>query len=140
MTAAINGSIGQSNRTTILYAVASILLGAVGQLLLKVGAISIPELSIQNWLNVDLVTAAVWLCAGLLCYCLALLTWLKVLAKWPLSVSYPLLSIGYILVYVGATQWSVIGEQASLVKTVGTLLIMLGVVMVVLHGQGDKET
>lgn len=138
MTAAMNSPIEQSNSTTILFAAASILLGAVGQLLLKVGAISANEVTIQAGLGIELINTVSWLMVGLICYCLALLTWLKVLAKWPLSVSYPLLSIGYILVYIGATQWPMIGEQASLVKTVGTLLIMLGVVLVVLYRQEAK--
>ena len=119
----------------IYFAFLSILLGAVGQLLMKVGMKAFGPIGdlASLWAFTGLTDphlfALLWVCGGLLCYVAAMMTWLGVLKVMDLSRAYPLLSLGYVVVYAGAVSWSRIGEQPTLLRTLGTSVIVGGVVL-----------
>jgi len=119
----------------IFFAVLSILLGAVGQLLMKVGMNAFGPIGDFGSLHAltrladPQLFALLWVGGGLLCYVAAMMTWLGVLKVMDLSRAYPLLSLGYVIVYAGAVSWSRIGEQPTLLRTLGTSVIVGGVVL-----------
>lgn len=123
-----------------LFAVLAIVLGAVGQLLLRyvgrnLGAISVGDVGDFDWAQ----WSELWarfagdfgvLILACLCYLFAVLTWLRVLQWLPLSRAYPLLALGYVLVYGGAVAW--LAEAASWNRSLGTALVAVGVILAVL--------
>lgn len=119
----------------IFFALLSMVLGAVGQLLMKAGMKSFGPVdgfaslhALSSLANPQLF-ALLWVGGGLLCYVAAMLIWLGVLKVMDLSRAYPLLSLGYVVVYAGAVSWSRIGEQPTLLRTLGTSVIVGGVML-----------
>lgn len=111
-------------------AIVSVILGAIGQVLVKLGARHL-ELSFAR----QELAATLWtllrnlpVMGGLLLYGISFLLWVKVLTKLELSYAYPLVSIGYVLVMI-CSYW-LFREQLSLPRLFGTGLIILGVVLV----------
>ena len=117
-----------------LYIVTSILAGAIGQLMMKLGVQMLSPLSAHlEALLTDMtfppLAAMAWVTGGVLCYLLAMVLWLRVLKELPLSMAYPLLSLGYIVVYLGAYFLPTLEESLSQQKTLGIALIIMGVVV-----------
>jgi multidrug transporter EmrE-like cation transporter len=111
-------------------AIISVLLGAAGQVLVKMGARNL-ELSFA-WHDLF---ASLWtilrnlpVMSGLLLYGLSFLLWVKVLTELDLSYAYPLVSLGYILVII--CSYFLFKEQLSAYRLFGILLIIAGVVVV----------
>lgn len=111
-------------------AIVSVILGALGQVLVKLGARHL-ELSFA-WHDLG---QTLWtivknapVMGGLFLYGVSFLLWVKVLTKLELSYAYPLVSIGYILVM--ACSYFLFKENLSLYRLLGTLLIIAGVVVV----------
>ncbi|NHN31942.1 SMR family transporter [Paenibacillus agricola] len=105
---------------------ASILLGAVGQILMKWGIESMrADGSAISGLN--LIRA--WpVFAGLASYGLSSVFWLLALRKFPLSTAYPMVSLGYILVMV-ISYW-LFQETISMQKWFGAAVICGGVLLI----------
>jgi len=117
--------------------VASIILGAMGQLFMRAGmdnlhnAISIqPFLSLIQSLSPVLLPVLAWTLAGLSAYATSLLCWMVALKRYDLSFAYPMLSLSYLVVYLGAVFWPALHESTSLSKTMGILTIIIGVIFV----------
>ena len=130
-----------TQRVLWVFACAAIVLGAVGQLLLRYVGRSVGRA--QSGTGIDQIEwqtlSAVWaqfgheltvLLLACVCYGLAVLTWLRVLQRLPLSRAYPLLGLGYVLVYAGAIIW--LGEAPSWNRTLGTVLVAVGVALAVM--------
>lgn len=119
----------------IFLVVLSIMLGAIGQLLMKVGMKTfgpigdLGSLHTMTSFTEPHLYAFLWVGGGLLCYVTAMMTWIGVLKVMDLSRAYPLLSLGYVVVYAGAVSWARIGEQPTLLRTFGTSVIVGGVVL-----------
>lgn len=103
-----------------LLLVASCLLGAVGQLLLKLGATGVPGIS-------GLVNLRV--ASGLLCYGIGTLLWLLALARLPLSRVYPFTILTFVIVYVASVL--ILGERLTASLLIGVLLVCAGLVVIV---------
>lgn len=117
--------------STYLIAGLSILLGGIGQFLLKLGADRIrpaPTL----WLTLWRLAWIPQLSLGLFCFGTSFLLWLFVLRRLPLSVAYPMVSLNYLIVTALAVL--VLHERFTLAKAVGLVLIMLGVLAI--NGRG----
>jgi undecaprenyl phosphate-alpha-L-ara4N flippase subunit ArnF len=117
-----------------IFAAASIVLSASGQLTMKAGmqalhgAVEHGEVLAAS--GPQLRAAIIWTACGLASYGVSMLSWLAFLTRYPLSLAYPLLSISYVLVYVGATHWPLLMEPATPLRSAGTLLITVGVAVV----------
>lgn len=115
---------------SLLLILSSVLLGAIGQVLLKVGMRNItPELS---WLGLVKLVGRVFttpaLLTGLVCFGSSFLLWLVVISKEELSYAYPMVSLGYIIAVLAS--WVLFKENIGLVRLGGLLLIVLGVSLV----------
>ena len=111
-----------------LTAIASIALGALAQLLLKMGVGALPR-SEEGWARIALRCCTEWhLIGGVACYGLSLLFWLYVLSQLELGKAYPMVSLGYVFTLL--LGHFVLGEPVGLCRVAGILLIMAGVFFV----------
>lgn len=108
----------------------SVLLGAVGQLLVKIGAKHLElDFSSDHLLqSLFAIVKNVPVMSGMALYGLSFILWVKVLSKVELSYAYPFVSLGYIVIL--CFSYFVFKENISLFRAIGTLLIMVGVVFV----------
>lgn len=109
--------------------VASIVLTALAQIMLKVG---VSNHAIQSALSngntlrfVTAVASSPIIIAGLACYALSAAVWLLALARLDLSVAYPFIALT-ILITVAAGYF-MLGEPVSRVKLAGMFAIVVGV-------------
>ena len=116
----------------VTFITISIIAGAVGQLLMKLGMKKLSPM-----MPTDVIPLA-WIVAGIICYLLAMLLWLQVLRKLPLNVAYPLLSLGYIVVYLGAYLLPELSETLTTQKTLGVILIIVGVLVITGKPKGER--
>ncbi|ABZ83068.1 small multidrug resistance transmembrane protein, putative [Heliomicrobium modesticaldum Ice1] len=113
----------------ILLAVA---LGAVGQVLLKMGANRLdirtgPILEVAPQVIVQMLKNPLLL-GGLLVFGVSSLLWIVSVSKVQLSLAYPLVSLGYVIVLFAS--WAFLGEPVNMIRIGGVLVICFGVVMV----------
>lgn len=115
----------------IMYILASVVIGAVGQILLKKGMSSLGPLTL-TWK--DLLPTILRICTnpfvitGLVVYMAGVLFWLAALSRVDLSYAYPFASLSYVAMLVAS--WLLFHEGISLVRLVGTLVICAGVLIV----------
>jgi drug/metabolite transporter (DMT)-like permease len=110
-----------------VWLIVSVLLGAVGQVMMKwgVGAWKPSVGGEPAWSQL----MSHWpVAAGLASYGLSSLFWLLTLRKLPLSTAYPMVSLGYILVM--ALSCYLFQESLSLQKWFGAAFISLGVLLI----------
>jgi len=127
--------------------VASIVLGALGQLFMRVGMSTLheviaiqPLVSLVQSMSPALWPVIMWTFAGLTAYATSLLCWMVTLKRFDLSFAYPMLSISYLLVYLGAVFWPALHESVSLGKTIGILTIITGVIFIThSHRKSNKQ-
>lgn len=102
----------------------SVSLGAIGQIILKIGANRLGEVNLTIKDLFSIVTSP-QIIVGLLFFGFSFLLWVKVLTKSDLSHSYPMVSMGYIIVLF--LSFLLFGESITIQKILGTLLIIAGV-------------
>jgi len=112
---------------TLLLIFASVVLGAVGQVLLKMGALRVGAVADVGLLLWRIVTNP-YILAGFALYGVASVLWIVVLSRAPLSLAYPLLSLGYVLVLLASAY--VFGETIPAVRVAGIAAILVGLVLV----------
>lgn len=110
-----------------VWAILSIIMGAMGQFLLKLGANQIesndnlfPSLFAMLF-NLNLMIAAS-------CFVTSMIIWVFVLKKLQLSIAYPMVSLGYVIVIILA--YLFLKEPLGLYKILGSLFIILGVIVI----------
>jgi len=108
-----------------ILALISIMLGSVGQFILKLGAGEIrtgQDLGtlIMSFINLKIIVAVS-------CFALSMVLWVFVLRKMELSIAYPMVSLGY--VFVMLLSYFFLQEQLFFTKILGTGLIVAGVVV-----------
>lgn len=107
--------------------IASVLLGAAGQVLMKWGVDSIrpaegPALSFSR-------IASAWpILAGLASYAVSSVFWLFALKRFPISTAYPMVSAGYIIVLLCG--YFLFHEHISVQKWFGIAFICAGVLLI----------
>ena len=103
----------------------AIMIGVVGQLLLKHGMSRRPSFRLRDLASLGRDFPIV---AGFCCYGIATLLYLKVLARLDLSVAYPTVSLGYVLVIVMSKVF--FKERISPARWLGVVIICAGVALV----------
>jgi multidrug transporter EmrE-like cation transporter len=108
-----------------------VVLGVVGQLLLKHGMTSMGKLE----LDAAGVLPVIWRMAtspyvvgGIVVYGVSTFFWLLTLNRVELSYAYPFLSLSYVLIFVFS--WLLFRENISPVRILGMLIVILGVLCI----------
>ena len=119
-----------------LWLFLSIVLGAFGQIFMKMGMLKAGPVPLQGglWPLAQFFVSSILslpLAAAAFCYGLSFLLWLAVLSMQDLSLTRPLMSLGY-LITLGYGIFA--GEQVSAERIAGTLLIITGIFFVVKSG------
>ncbi|HEY8910158.1 MAG TPA: transporter [Desulfosporosinus sp.] len=99
----------------------SVFLGALAQVLMKIGATKVQ-------LNLIAIVTNWYIMAGLSLYAFSAVFWIFAISKVQLSVAYPMVSLGYIIVF--ALSYFILGEPISLLRVLGLVTIIIGVVIV----------
>ena len=114
----------------IFLIVYSVLLAALGQLLLKQGMIKVGRVSsltrVPSMLLAALLNPIV--VAGLAVFGISALSWLVVLSRVKLSVAYPMVSLGYVAVVFFS--WLIFKESVKPITILGCLTIAFGVFLI----------
>lgn len=116
---------------TIILALVSISLGAVGQFLLKVGVTRMGGLAFRHGEIMSTVLRIVTqphIVAGLFLFITSMVVWLAVLSRMELSRAYPMVSISY--VFVAMMSRFVLGERLGPLRVAGIAVILVGVILV----------
>lgn len=118
----------------LIIALLSILLGATGQFLLRLGMLYYGKVTVTGiWrqLGSIIFTPAIFL--GFVCFGISSILWLVVISRWELSYAYPLVALGYVLAIVYGV--FLLHESLSLPKILGTLFILAGISVLGLWGR-----
>lgn len=111
-----------------LFALSSVVLVTVGQLLMKWGMSHLPAAGPLPEIMTSL--PVVLIVAGLAAYALSMGCWMLALARLPLSRAYPMLSLSYVLVYCAAVLLPWFSDSWSAFRILGVALVALGVFLV----------
>lgn len=108
----------------------SVFLGAMGQVLVKYGAVNLElNFTIKYLLpSIFNILKNMPVMLGIISYGLSFLLWIKVLSKVELSYAYPMVSLGYVITMMFS--YFVFKENISLIRILGVVFIILGVVLV----------
>jgi multidrug transporter EmrE-like cation transporter len=110
-----------------MFLLISILLGVLGQILMKWGIVSPKPLWQQNSSALQLVSS--WpVLLGLGFYGLSSFFWLITLKRMDLSLAYPMVSVGYVLVLLAGSYF--FHESIPPIRWWGMGLILIGVLCV----------
>jgi multidrug transporter EmrE-like cation transporter len=113
---------------TYIVFVLAIILNAVANILMKVGALKPKEAANVSDVFFNMVTNPA-IIAGIACFALGLAAYNYVLIKTDLSVAYPIMtSVGYVIVVLAS--WLFLKETITPIQTAGLALIVAGVWMV----------
>ena len=102
----------------------SILLGVMGQIGFKYGAVRIPETGTL----IEKATLAWPIGLGIILYGISTILWIYILRYVELSYAYPMLSLGYVLVFVAS--YFLFNEPISTLRVVGLACILTGIILV----------
>ncbi len=136
----------QQSSSYLWWALASVVLISMAQLLLKWGMTHIysllPQISmllqsrqISVIFNIISEHWSWWLAifVGLSFYAISMACWVIALKHLKLSIAYPLLSLSYVFVYFGAVYLPWLHEPFSWLKMGGILLILAGLFLLFFH-------
>ncbi len=113
--------------TYIIFTLA-IILNAVANILMKVGALKPKEANDLIAVFRNMLVNPV-IISGVICFALGLAAYNYVLIKTDLSVAYPIMtSVGYVIVVL--VSWLVLKEAITSIQLAGMVLIVAGVWMV----------
>jgi len=118
----------------LAIALLSILLGATGQFLFRLGMVEYGNVTVTGiWrqLGSIILTPAIFI--GFACFGVSSILWLVVISRWELSYAYPLVSLGYVIAILYGTL--LLHEDLTFPKIVGCLLILAGMSVLGLWGQ-----
>ena len=110
----------------LIVALFSILLGATGQFLFRLGMLHYGKVTLTGiWgqLGAIILTPAIFI--GFICFGISSILWLVVISRWELSYAYPLVALGYVMAILYGT--FLLHEKLSLAKISGSCLIMAGI-------------
>ena len=108
----------------------SVLLAAIGQLLLKQGMTKVGRVSSLTSAPSMILTALLnpIVLTGLAVFGVSALSWLVVLSRVKLSTAYPMVSLGYVAVILFS--WLIFKESVKPVTIAGCLAIVFGVFLI----------
>ncbi|WP_446899532.1 EamA family transporter [Clostridium sp. LBM24168] len=114
----------------ILLILISVFLGAMGQVLVKYGAVNLELNFTLKYLIPSIfgILKNLPVMTGIISYGISFLIWIKVLSKTELSYAYPMVSLGYIITMIFS--YFVFKENISFIRILGMLFIIVGVVLI----------
>ncbi len=113
-----------------------VVIGVLGQVLLKIGMVQIGKYSLMQKgivLQYIKIIFNPYVFFGLAAYFVGTMFWLYLISRVPLNFAYPLLSLSY--VFIAIISIFLFKEQVSVVNWVGIAVIMFGVILVT-QGRG----
>ena len=118
----------------IVVALFSILLGATGQFLFRLGMVHYGKVTVTGiWRQLVSIIFTPAIFFGFLCFGVSSILWLVVISRWELSYAYPLVSLGYVIAILYGTL--LLNESLTFPKILGSLLILAGISVLGLFGQ-----
>lgn len=118
---------------SMAFILMAVLLGVLGQLLLKMGMTQVGTLEFGGGLA-ELIQVGIRVFSnlkvlgGFAAYGLSSLFWIVVLSKIDLSLAYPMLALNYVLVPL--TAWLFLSEQVPPWRWLGIGVVIVGVVII----------
>jgi drug/metabolite transporter (DMT)-like permease len=111
----------------ILLIFTSIIMGAIGQILLKVGANKLGNIntSIEGLFSI---IKNYYILVGLVLFGTSFLLWVKILTKNELSYVYPMVSVSYIIIILASK--FLFNEPFTANKIIGIIAIISGVFII----------
>lgn len=108
----------------------SVFLGAIGQILVKVGAVNLSLNFSQGQFIPSIISILknFFVMSGIVSYGTSFLIWIKVLSKVELSYAYPMVSLGYVITTLYA--YFFLNENISIERVLGIFLIIGGVFLI----------
>lgn len=111
-----------------VYVFSSILLGAVGQVLMKLGTSRVSLIDAEGLIRKLLqLFLQPYIAGGLLCYGVSAVLWIFAISRMQLSQAYPMVALGYVIVFILSVM--LFKEDVSVHKIGGLILIVSGVVV-----------
>lgn len=114
---------------SILLILLSVILGALGQVSIKLGTLQVKvgeKESIHSLLFKYLTNYSVFV--GLVFYSFSAVLWIFAVAKVNLSYAYPMVAIGYVVVFT--LSYILFHEPISTQRLIGLLIIVIGVILI----------
>lgn len=114
----------------LLLIIVSVLLGSIGQVILKIGANKLGTLALlPQTLIADLfrMIRVPEIFLGLILFGASFVLWVKVLTNSDLSYAYPMVSLGYINIII--LSYFLFKEPFTTTKIIGIALIIFGVIV-----------
>ena len=118
----------------LVIALVSIVLGATGQFLFRLGMLHYGQVSVTGvWRQLGgiILTPAIFL--GFSCFGVSSVLWLIVISRWELSYAYPLVALGYVLAILYGVL--LLKENLNFPKLLGSFLILAGISVLGLWGR-----
>ena len=117
----------------IFWIITSVILGAIGQIFLKIGMSRIGTIDAKLSLLDSIiyyvkVIFSLFVFLGLFSYGVSMFMWLWVLSKYELSYARPFVSLGYII--IAFYSFFFMGEHLGAIRWIGIILIVIGVVFI----------
>jgi multidrug transporter EmrE-like cation transporter len=110
----------------------SVLAGVCGQFFLKLGAVKLGKVDVDNALNhVFSIITTPELLVGLTCYAIGAVVYILLLTRVNLSIAAPAISLSYICSVLIGHFW--FRESIAFSQIIGLAAISIGVVLVVSH-------
>lgn len=108
---------------------AAVLLGAVGQIIMKRGMQIYGEVTAGSvWGQLVPILKVPQVAVGFLCYALSSVLWIAVVSTVDLSLAYPMVSLAYVVVFLAS--WVLLGEHISALRVAGLVIIVAGVLVI----------
>lgn len=111
-----------------IFLALSIVLGASGQILLKMGVNHIGTINLewpQTFITLMDIFTNLWIIFGIICFVSSMILWIKVISEMELSSAYPTVSASYIIVFFLSVL--LFNETVSSVKIMGLVFVAAGV-------------
>ena len=117
----------------VLYILISVLVGAVGQVLLKKGMNDIGQLTLSlPWRQLGTTLWRIgtnpFVFIGLVVYLGATIFWLVALSHVDLSYAYPFACLSYVIMLIAS--WLLLKESIKPIRLLGTFVICMGVFII----------
>lgn len=122
---------GDKKMTVLLVVGICVILGVIGQMLMKVGMSQVGKITAKEIFSTRLFSVITnqFVFAGIVFYGVASVLWLSALSMEEVSYIYPLIGTGYILVAI--LSWLFLKENLTVMRFVGVVLISIGAYLVV---------
>lgn len=107
----------------------AVLLGATGQIIMKMGMKIYGEVTATSvWGQLVPILRVPQVFFGFVCYGLSAVLWIAVVSNVDLSLAYPMVSLAYVLVFLAS--WLFLGEHISAMRLAGLVIIVAGVLVI----------